>query len=76
VLTGDRVTKWVTIATDSGGRQRTLPDDRSQVKFVAARAVQTASWLRDEEATQFEIPAIGSHWSRARSMGKLHSHVC
>jgi hypothetical protein len=52
VLTGNRVTKWVTIATDSGGRQRTLPDDRSQVKFVAARAVQTASWLWDEEANR------------------------
>ena len=40
----------VTIATDSGGRQRTSPDGASQVRYAAALAVRTATWLRDEEA--------------------------
>ena len=44
-----RVTKEVTIATASGGRQRTLTGDRSQVRHDVALALGTATWLRDEE---------------------------
>jgi hypothetical protein len=34
----------------SSGRQRTLTDERSQVKHAAELAVRAATWLRDEEA--------------------------
>jgi len=49
-LAGSRVTKRATIATDSGGRQRTLTDGRSQVRRAAALAARICCWLRDEEA--------------------------
>ena len=46
-----RVTKRVTITTDSSGRQRTSTDSASQVRHAAALAVRVASRLRDEEAS-------------------------
>ena len=49
-LTSERVNEWVTIATDSGGRQRTLTDGLSQLRRAAALAVPASTWLRDEEA--------------------------
>ena len=48
--TNDRVTKWVTIITDSDGRQRTSTDDACQVRHAAALAAHIGTWLRDEEA--------------------------
>jgi hypothetical protein len=40
----------VTIATDSGGRQRTPTDGLSQARDATALAVRVCTWLRDEEA--------------------------
>jgi hypothetical protein len=40
----------VTIATDSGGRQRTHTDGLLQATRAAALAARAATWLRDEEA--------------------------
>jgi hypothetical protein len=40
----------VTIATDSGGRQRTLTDGPSLARHAAALAVDACTWVRDEEA--------------------------
>jgi len=37
-------------------QQRTLTDDRSQVRHDAALAVDTATWLRDEEAAPVQAP--------------------
>jgi hypothetical protein len=44
------VTNWVTIATDSGGRQRTRTDGLPQATHAATLAARAATWLRDEEA--------------------------
>jgi hypothetical protein len=46
----DWVTKWLTIATDSSGRQSTSTDGLSQATRVAALVARAATWLRDEEA--------------------------
>jgi hypothetical protein len=40
----------VTIATDSGGRQRTHTCSLPQARRTAALAARAATWLRDEEA--------------------------
>src|SRR5438876_466074 len=40
----------MTIATDSGGRQRTRTDDLPQATRATALAARAATWLRDEEA--------------------------
>jgi hypothetical protein len=50
----------VTIATDSGGRQRTRTDGLPQATRAAALAARAATWLRDEEANANE---------RAQAMG-------
>jgi hypothetical protein len=42
----------VTIATDSGGRQRTLTDGLPQARCAEGLAVYICTWLRDEEARQ------------------------
>ena len=45
------MTKQVTIATDSGGRQRTCMDDLPQATCAVKLAVAASTWLRDEEAS-------------------------
>lgn len=40
----------MTIATNSGGRQRTSRDGLPQATYVAALAARAATWFRDEEA--------------------------
>ena len=49
-LANGRVTKSVTIATDSSGRQRIPTDGLSQARDAAALAIRVCTWLRDEEA--------------------------
>ena len=44
----------VTIATDSGGRQRTPTDGLPQATGAGALAVRVCRWLRDEEANASE----------------------
>ena len=40
----------MTIATDSGGRQRTHTDGLPQATCAAVLADRAATWIRDEEA--------------------------
>jgi hypothetical protein len=46
----DQGTKGVTIATASGGRQRTPMDGLPQARRAVALAVSVSTWLQDEEA--------------------------
>lgn len=48
----------MTIATDSGGRQRTPTDGLSQARHAAALAVGACTWLRDEEAKSQVVEEI------------------
>src|ERR1700742_1004963 len=47
----------MTIATDSGGRQRTRTDSLPQATSAAALVARAATWLRDEEASASDCAA-------------------
>jgi hypothetical protein len=55
----------VTIATDSGGRQRTPTDGRSQTTRAATLAAHAATWLRDEQAACTANLAVGVYRAMA-----------
>jgi len=55
----------VTIATATGGRQRTSTDGLSQAARAAALAVHASSWLRDEEASFGRVA-----WSSLALLGR------
>ena len=50
-LASDRVTNWMTIAIEGGGRQRTGTDGPPQARRAATQTARAATWLRDEEAS-------------------------
>jgi hypothetical protein len=56
LTTRERPSNQVTIATDSGGRQRTLTDGQSQLGQTALLTVPASTWLRDEEAVPVACP--------------------
>lgn len=64
----------MTIATDSGGRQRTPTDGLSQARDAAALAVRVCTWLRDEEALDVQYRphlidgCLRSWWLQAGEM--------
>ena len=57
--TNDRVTKWVTIITDSDGRQRTSTDSASLVRHAGALAARICTWLAPSRASGVGKDALG-----------------
>jgi hypothetical protein len=49
-LASDRITNWMTIAIDGGGRQRTRTDGPPQARRAATQTARAATWLQDKEA--------------------------